>query len=355
MGADDSDSTPLLRPDVRLLRPAGLKSGPISLSTGVPVEGKGTPWQASDRASKAAYLFGCQALLSEPAAFRRGYRLFWVVGEEVGWIDLEASATSYAVIGSHDQCDLQIPKGPHITARQLLASCFLRRDGEPMLRLLDLHSGHPFAIEGKPCRSVCVRGPVLLTVGACVLGCVPLPDFHALTRSGGYALRETLCVESALPPEEILTPASGQHQTHVTLLPASRRLEDAIAAPRRSEHPGQIVPAAPSRITLTRQEQSVSLDLTDADLYTGVLIGRSETCAERRLRHVLSGQISRLHVLLLAEYHKVYAMDLCSTNGTWQDQQRIRRVELSGAGERLVLSGSDSKVELIWHPAGSRP
>jgi pSer/pThr/pTyr-binding forkhead associated (FHA) protein len=78
---------------------------------------------------------------------------------------------------------------------------------------------------------------------------------------------------------------------------------------------------------------------------------------DRGLRQVLSGQISRLHVLLMAERGRVYAMDLCSTNGTWQNGQRIRRVHLADSGTRLILSGNDSKVELTWHPrvAGETP
>ena len=71
---------------------------------------------------------------------------------------------------------------------------------------------------------------------------------------------------------------------------------------------------------------------------------------DRGLRQVLSGQISRLHVLLLAERGRVYAMDLCSTNGTWHSGHRVRRVLMADKGTNLVLSGNDSKVELTWHP-----
>ena len=78
---------------------------------------------------------------------------------------------------------------------------------------------------------------------------------------------------------------------------------------------------------------------------------------DRGLRQVLSGQISRLHILLLAERGRVYAMDLCSTNGTWHSGNRVRRVLMADSGTKLVLSGNDSKVELTWHPrvAGETP
>ena len=92
------------------------------------------------------------------------------------------------------------------------------------------------------------------------------------------------------------------------------------------------------------------VEIGEPDLYAGVLIGRSDSCLDRGLRAVLSGQISRLHLLLLAEQRRVYAIDLCSTNGTWYKEKRVRRILLPDEGLRLVLSGNDSKVELTWHP-----
>jgi hypothetical protein len=167
----------------------------------------------------------------------------------------------------------------------------------------------------------------------------------------GQELPAATLSESDLPPDEAPKPSDRSlRRTHVTILPRSRRLEDAVAEPRSLR---QLVAAAPpghARLTLKRQQRAVSVELGEADLYAGVMIGRSDSCLDRGMRAVLSGQISRLHLLLLAEQGRVYAMDLCSTNGTWLHDKRIRRVLLSDAGTRLVLSGNDSKVELLWHP-----
>jgi hypothetical protein len=173
---------------------------------------------------------------------------------------------------------------------------------------------------------------------------VPLPEF--LSQRGRLADAVELpsydFVEAEQPPQNSLR---MQRRTHITLLPRSQRVEDLQSGPA--------VPAAPAgraRVTLRRQTKAVSVELSEADLYAGVIIGRSETCMDRGLRQVLSGQISRLHLLLMAERGRVYAMDLCSTNGTWQHGQRVRRVELPDQGTQLLLSGNDSKVELTWHP-----
>lgn len=354
MDSDDSDTTtPIVKPHLRLVP----KPPPMA----VEVDQQAT--------LREAYVFGARLLLDQPAACRIGYRLFWVHGRDLGWIDLEASPANYAVLGYHEQCDLQLPRRPQIGNRQLLASCFLLSDGTPVLRLLDLHSGHPFTIEGQPRQSICVSGPLLIGLGDCALGCVPLPEFHQMEGllGDGQELPPYSMSEADVPPEEPPKERSRPggpkdkfdkskpRHTHITILPRSRRLEDAVAEPRALTP--ILSPASPghARLTLKRQQRAVSVEISEADLYAGVLIGRSDSCLDRGLRAVLSGQISRLHLLLMAEQRRVYAMDLCSTNGTWWKDKRVRRVQLLDDGMRLVLSGNDSKVELTWHPRPQSP
>lgn len=297
-----------------------------------------------------AYVFGARLLVDQPAACRVGYRLFFVHNRDLGWVDLEASSTVYAILGWHDNCDLQLPRLPGIANRQMLASCSLLADGTPALRLLDLQSGQPFTIEGQPRQSISVSGPLLIGLGEsqCALGCVPLPEFHQQRGAlpTGHELPAYDTSESDIPPEHSMR---MMRRTHITVMPRSVRLSD-LPVPASG-------PPGSSRLTLRRQTRAVSIEFSEADLYAGVIIGRAETCMDRGLRQVLSGQISRLHVLLLAERGRVYAMDLCSTNGTWHNNQRIRRVLMADSGTRLILSGNDSKVELTWHPrmAGETP
>src|SRR5262249_55737686 len=154
----------------------------------------------------------------------------------------------------------------------------------------------------------------------------PLPEFHQQEGmlGDGQEMPPYTMSEADLPPEE--PPANERsradsskgrdgdtklRRTHITILPRSRRLEDAVAEPRTITP--ILSPAAPgfARLTLKRQQRAVSVEIGEADLYAGVLIGRSDSCLDRGLRAVLSGQISRLHLLLMAEQRRVYAMDLC--------------------------------------------
>ena len=221
----------------------------------------------------------------------------------------------YAILGWHDNCDLQLPRLPGIANRQMLASCSLLADGTPALRLLDLQSGQPFTIEGQPRQSISVSGPLLIGLGEfmCALGCVPLPEFHQQRGAlgTGQELPAYDTSEAEIPPDQSMRMCGAPNYGDA----AQVRLADMPL-------PASVPPVGPpgsARLTLRRQARAVSIELTEADLYAGIIIGRAETCMDRGLRQVLSGQISRLHVLLLAERGRVYAMDLCSTNGTWHN------------------------------------
>jgi len=352
MDSDDKlpPSLSSLRPQLRLLRGEAVDStkaepGRQPSRDSIPLLGRSAPSIIGDRAAQLrdAYVFGAKLLLSQPAACTKGYRLFWVHGRDLGWLDLAASSAVYAVLGWHDNCDLQLPKLPGIANRQMLASCFLLKDGTPALRLLDLQTGEPFTLEGEPRESLCASGPLLLGLGesACALGCVPLPEFHEQrgALADGVELPTYTTSSADHPPDQSMRQL---RRSHITLMPVSVRVQD-LPMP-------EAAPPGFARISLQRNQRAVSIEVSEQDLYAGVMIGRAETCMDRGLRQVLSGQISRLHLLLLAERGRVYAMDLCSTNGTWLEGRRVRRIQLLDQGMRLLLSGRDSKVELTWHP-----
>ncbi len=330
MGSDDSPPTPSQRPHLRL----------------VPRPPEASEVRDRQAELRDAYVFAARLLLAQPAACRVGYRLFWVHGRDLGWIDLEASPFTYAVLGWHDQCDLKLPRQSRIANRHLLASSYYLADGTVALRLLDLQSGNPFTIEGQPRQSVCVSGPLLVGVGDCALGCVPLPEFHRHRGDlpDGFEVPRYTTSESLVPPE---ASQRLERSTHITVLPRVSQVQDLVRPP--SAPPGF------ARFTLRRQTRACSVEVSQEDLYAGILIGRAETCMDRGLRHVLSAQISRLHILLLAERGEAYAFDLCSTNGTWLSGSRVRRILLTNRGIQLVLSGNESKVELLWHPREVAP
>ena len=125
----------------------------------------------------------------------------------------------------------------------------------------------------------------------------------------------------------------------MTSLPPAPALED-IARDRAA--PGS------ARITLRHGADWASVDLTEAALDAGVLVGRADRC-DHQLRRALTEGVSRTHLLLVREQGVVHAFDLASTQGVFAGGRRVRRVRLPDEGATLALATRDPVV-LEWHP-----
>lgn len=66
------------------------------------------------------------------------------------------------------------------------------------------------------------------------------------------------------------------------------------------------------------------------------------------LRRVTDENTSRLHLLLLREGAVISAYDLASTQGTFLDNLRTRRVVLARNGTTLTLGRGESAVRVLW-------
>ena len=111
-------------------------------------------------------------------------------------------------------------------------------------------------------------GPLLLGLGDTTFGCVPLPGIPSEERHPRRRPRAAAVSyqRGRAAPEEIDDPPSvkaSQRLTHVTVLPRSRRLEDAVAEPRSITSRVMGLPASPgfARLTLQRQQRAVSLEI----------------------------------------------------------------------------------------------
>jgi len=284
-----------------------------------------------------------EAIPRAPAT-ESGYRLFWVYGNDVSAFDLPARRDDYAIVGRHTHCDVLLSRDPEISLRHLLARTVVLADGTIALRFFDLHSAMPFFLEdGMPRRSIVASGPVMVRLGQYVLGGVPYgPATPRNADAGGgggpyrsppqYTVSESRVMPAASP--------GGERRSHITILPALPALDDFAWSAAR---PGN------ARVTLARAGQRASVELADADLEVGVLVGRSDKCVDRGLRAVMSESVSRAHLLLLREHEVVHAFDLCSMQGTYIDAMRVRRCRLPDTGATLRLATTDP-VSLTWHP-----
>ncbi len=284
----------------------------------------------------SGYAWARQGATMRPPAVETGYRLFWALPPEMGFLDLEARPGRYAVIGRHTSCDAVLGSDPEISLRQLLATSYVLEDGNVALRLLDLFGKCPmFLGDDVPRRSLVATGPLRLRLGRYVLAALPIVE-RALVTEGEPSVDDARVEvhEMAAPPRKTL--GGGRDEGHPYRSPSSVASLPPVTG---IQLVGVAVGPGRSRITVEREGRGASVEVTDADLDRGVLIGRADQCFDGGLRRVLSDVVSRAHLLLLRDGDKVFAFDTGSTNGTYQRGARVRRVELQDAGTELLLGG----------------
>ena len=346
-----------------------------------------------DTAARDAYARAAAHLAQLPAiaAPAEGYRLFWVRGNDVGHRDL--GPADYAIIGRHSACDVALPSAPELSLRHLLVATTPIQGVSRGLRVLDLRASLPFYTDdGLPRRSIVATGPVVLRLGTYLFGGVPigptieravLPEEMpravvtcpvSTTSDGTPNEQSTMLGDEdydvpdlprppGLPSPADLAPSGAASLSRVTVVPATtfltevaRATPDDGAAARANDRsaPSPSEPTAFARLTLLRDGHSASIDLPTSDLDAGVLIGRSERCTDGGLRRVLDGNISRIHVLLLREGDDVLVFDLCSTQGTYDGAESVRRHRVPPAGGCISLARTNP-VMLCLHPRGDGP
>lgn len=262
-----------------------------------------------------------------------GVRLVWWRGDEVGWHDLVAHPRAYAVIGRHTRCDVTLPHDPGVALRHLLVRATTLDDGSPVVRVLDLRTAQGFFLaDDVERRAVVATGVLAMRIGRYALVALPsrveLPD----------ALPTPEIVEASRVPT--FSGRTGPERTSVTTLPPAPRLDDIARDAATTGH---------GKVTLRRGGAWASVELPEAALDAGVLVGRADRC-EPRLRTVMTESISRVHLLLLREHGAVHAFDVGSTQGVYADGDRVRRVRLPERGGTLRLASRDP-VLLEWHPS----
>lgn len=282
-------------------------------------------------------------LLAAPRLETPGYTLLWTNGRDEGFHSLNAVSSHYAVIGRHSACDVVLGQDQTLSLRHILAKAIILEDKSVALRLLDLKAAVPFSLEdGEPRRSCVVHGPVLIRLGDYILGAVPHdPAEHTAHGCGPYRQpsRPRIVQSQRVPTCAGRKPG---RQTLITILPAAPSLHEAAVSSIPNASDGQ-------QITLSRGYETATVSLSDSALESGMLVGRAPRCVEGGLHSLLNLSVSRVHLLLLRDGTRDVAFDLCSTQGTFFMNRRVREVLLPQTGTTLTLA-QNNPIDLWWHP-----
>jgi hypothetical protein len=289
----------------------------------------------------------------------QGYRLVRVLDRNISWVDVRITGEGYAVLGSHDRCDLVLSNDAGIWLRHMVAVCVRLEDSTVGLRLIDLKTDLPFFVDDDTVRwSIIARGPFAMRLGRHVVCGFPIGPGSDDRQSSSAPDRPRISAPQAEPARVRDAGATGVIETGITSAVDARSILDAPVPNELSSflpaQPvsqiqdllGASVSADHVRVTLERGGMGASVELPMEALDNGVLLGRALNCFDGGLRRIFCEAISRAHVLVVRDKDDVYAFDLCSTNGTRAGGQRIRRYRLSDAGSTLELG---KKVLFRWH------
>jgi hypothetical protein len=271
-----------------------------------------------DHASLAdAYRAAVHAFASEPP-LPCGHRIYWTGAGLTGATDLLAKDAAYKIVGRHTACDISLGVDSAISLRHLVLRSVLTSQGELTLRILDLHSTLGFRLtDGVVRRSVVARGPIALELGGYAVVALPsgeLPD--------------------ALPDMVVEDATSLHHPPQ-----ASHAVSQVSVLPRATEvfaRPAAVNTGKKPTFSLRQGSESRYFFLAPEELDQGILVGRYPTASVHSL---LDKNVSRLHLLLVREDGNTFAVDLCSTNGTYVGEERVRRVKLLAGAEVRVGTG----------------
>jgi hypothetical protein len=265
-----------------------------------------------------------------------GYTLFWARGRTLQQLSLTARSGDYAVIGRHSRCDVHLRHDPEVSLRHLLAR--VRADqGAPLLELLDLHGRLPFhLVDDRPHHALAVHGPIVIRIGSYVLCGLP-----SGTEPGQLPDELPRPVVIGEPPLRV--PAPPSEVSHIVLRESTASLFEITATGAPA--------GAIGRLRVERGNMRVSAWVAPDVLGRGILLGRYRRCLDHGVRDLLGESVSRAHTLVIGDEHGVLAYDLCSRNGTFSGERRVRCVRLM-PGRRIALARPDG-VLVEWRDAGS--
>lgn len=267
------------------------------------------------------------------------------------WVAARAGRANAAVLGRHDLSDLCLSGDPSLSLRHLALVVHPLRgwDNDTVrFRVIDLRTGLGFQDEtGRRLEAVMVEGPVFLRCGRYALFCLITGDPTDWPPDGQTAwemIPERVFLAEQEPSPWKTAPQfralagrpGGSRRSIITQIPSALPVEDCQL--RDGEIPL-------GRLTLTSGPRAHTTLLGRSAAERGLLLGQYHRCEGHGV--LTHGQISRVHLLIVAIDGALHVLDTSSTNGTWHGSRRVRLLSLEQE-TMLILGGDVARVR--WAP-----
>ncbi|MFL5344854.1 MAG: FHA domain-containing protein [Hyalangium sp.] len=249
-------------------------------------------------------------------------------------------------IGRHGAADLYLPGDEQLSLRHLVVTTRASERGVHT-RIIDLRTPAGFTDDHhKPLRAIEADGWVVVGMASYWLFVFvtgqPLP-WDTSTRKPWRTLPQRVYVETQkarrrAPEAASRLPRSNTEITNITSVPGpvDTSIEPLLL-------PGE--PVAARLMIHARGPGQHPLAISAASLARGVILGRYSRCDGSAL--FTESTVSRVHALIITDEDDMYLIDVGSTCGTWDGEQRLR-AQLLTTGRELRLGEA---VRLSWNPA----
>jgi hypothetical protein len=281
-------------------------------------------------------------------------------------VKLEPGAFTDLIVGRHTRCHLTLEQDPGVSLRHLLVRLYLRPlDLVPVFRVLDLCTDAGFmTADGRGTRGLVGAGHGMFRVGEYLVFLISNQDEawpddpeKAWERLQAREFPTTEC-EAFRSSDDLVS--AGQLRPRLRIS-KSERVERLSGSSRDPNHscfarilgPEYVEDHTPgpegTRAYLKLREPwgglDLRVDLLASQLRRGVLIGRYDRCELGGKRVGFPQEISRVHLILLEDEGRVYAIDAASSNGCAVSGVSFTTRELTGPA-KIDLS----TVIVEWEP-----
>jgi hypothetical protein len=269
-------------------------------------------------------------------------------GLVTGALPLMPGRSSHRVLGRHTDVHLRLPHDPAISLRHLLLSAWLRQDGKPSVRALDLGTSlEPKLEDGRQVAGLVADGSCFASIGDWSLQLL-LADREQWPTDPDEAWQ---CLGER-EVADVRSPVHGDDLAH-RIRPRLRVVDEEpdhgcstiirrLASPSLIDDLPEDCPDAVGFLTLPGGR---FVRLSPAALHRGVLVGRYARCAIGPELFGDDRTVSRVHLCLVADPTGAWVVDLGSSNGTRIRERRVRALRL-GAPLRLRVGHSTVR----WRP-----
>ncbi|CAN5714423.1 hypothetical protein BH11MYX2_BH11MYX2_04910 [soil metagenome] len=248
-----------------------------------------------------------------------------------------------AIVGRHDRCDLYLAGREELALRQMAIVVepvinWQRGATQIRYRVMDLrtHAGM-LGEDNRALRGLLCEGPAIIRCGGYTLYMLALgdpSDWPATGKDAWEMLPERVFLNEIaqgtnarlepvpMPRASGLAGSDAMRQTFITRTHGPRDSGSMLV------QSGDTVGV----IELSTPHRQLRMDVGERALRDGVLLGRYDRCDAMGAASD-DGTLSRVHVMLVKVENRLLVIDTASSNGTFQNGERVRFAVFEGDGE----------------------